>query len=146
MNKMLVTILAVFALAQSIAAAEANWLTDLSKAQAEAKKERKLVLLDFTGSDWCPPCKQMHKNVLSTSEFADYAKDNLVLVMVDFPHFKQLPASQKTANEALRKKFGVQGYPTTVVLDAEGKELSKTVGYQGESAKEFVANLKKLKK
>ena len=64
-------------------ASAAEWLTDLPKAQAQAKADHKVVFMDFTGSDWCPPCKALHKNILSTPEFEAYAKTNLVLVLVD---------------------------------------------------------------
>jgi protein disulfide-isomerase len=127
----------------SLAAAEGEWLTDLAKAKAKAKEEKKLVLLDFTGSDWCPPCKALHKNVLTSKEFSDFAKDNLVLVEVDFPRSKKQSAELKKANKALQEQFSVTGYPTIVVLDPDGKELSKNVGYSGASSAEYVANLKK---
>ena len=57
------------------------WLTDFPKAQAQAKAEHKNILLDFTGSDWCPPCNVLRKEVYNTQEFADYARTNLVLVL-----------------------------------------------------------------
>ena len=145
MKKLGLSLVAALALVQSAMAADATWLTDLAKAQATAKQEKKLVLMDFTGSDWCPPCKQLHKNVFTSKEFADYAKDNLVLVEVDFPRSKKLPAELKAANDALAKKHQIEGFPTVIVLSAEGKELSKDVGYSGETAKEFVAKLQKLK-
>src|SRR6516165_8692992 len=100
MKRLLVALISGCVLANAIAD-EAGWLTDLPKAQAKAKAENKLVLMDFNGSDWCPPCKALRKNVLSTKEFEDYAKKNLVLVDVDFPRSKELPANQKKANEAL---------------------------------------------
>jgi thioredoxin-related protein len=146
MKRLALTLITSFALFQTARAEEATWLTDLTKAQATAKQEKKLVLMDFTGSDWCPPCKMLHKNVLTSKEFGAFAKDNLVLVLVDFPHQKQLPAEQKKANDALAKKYGVQAFPTVIVLDGEGKELNKQEGYGGESAKEFVENLEKIKK
>jgi thioredoxin-related protein len=124
---------------------EAQWLTDLDKAQAKAKAEGKMVLLDFTGSDWCPPCKQLHKNVLTSKEFETFAEKNLVLVEVDFPHNKTQTEEQKKANGALAKKFAIEGYPTIVVLSKDGKELKKDVGYSGQSASDFVADLGKLK-
>ena len=145
MKKLGLSLVAALALVQSAMAADATWLTDLAKAQATAKQEKKLVLMDFTGSDWCPPCKQLHKNVFTSKEFADYAKDNLVLVEVDFTRSKKLPAELKAANDALAKKHQIEGFPTVIVLSAEGKELSKDVGYSGETAKEFVAKLQKLK-
>jgi thiol:disulfide interchange protein len=65
MKKIALCLIASWALLQ-VSAAEGDWLTDLSKAQAKAKTEKKLVLMDFNGSDWCPPCKALRKNVLSS--------------------------------------------------------------------------------
>ena len=145
MKRIGIGLLTCCALLQAVAD-ESQWLTDLSKAQAQAKKENKLVLMDFNGSDWCPPCKALRKNVLNSTEFVDYAKKNLVLVDVDFPRHTTQPADLKNANQALSKKFGITGFPTVIVLDGEGKELKKTVGYDGENAKDFIASLETLKK
>ena len=143
--KTIVRALLLSFIALRLAAAEGEWLIDLAKAQAQAKTEKKMVFMDFTGSDWCPPCKALHKNVLSSSEFLNYAKENLVLLVVDFPRSKPQSEALRTANEELAKKFAVDSYPTIIVLDASGKKLSKESGYDGSNAKEFVANLKKLK-
>ena len=132
--------------AWQVSAAEDIWLTDLSKAQAQAKTEHKIILMDFNGSDWCPPCKALRKNVFSSPEFIEYAKKNVVLVDVDFPRHKELEKAQKDANEALAKKFGVEAFPTVVVLDDNGKQLKKAEGYDGQTAKEFIAELQKLPK
>jgi len=145
MKKTAICLLACWAAFQ-INAAEGQWLTDLSKAQAKAKTEKKLVLMDFTGSDWCPPCKALYKNVLSTPEFIDYAKKNLVLIEVDFPRSKPQAEELKKANQVLQEKFKIEGYPTIIVLDSEGKELSKEVGYGGDKPDQFIAKLEKLKK
>ena len=123
----------------------AIWLTDFPKAQAKATEEKKLILIDFTGSDWCPPCMALHKNVLTIKEFETFAKDNLILVLADFPKKKVLTKAQQAANEQLAKRFEVKGYPTVVVLDSAGKQLHKSVGYGGATAKEFVAEIEKLK-
>src|SRR5687767_5988788 len=133
-------------LAAQAFAADGTWMTDLPKAQAKAKAEKKMVLVDFTGSDWCPPCKALHKNVLSSPEFLSYAKDNLVLVEIDFPRSKPQAAELKKANKELARKHGVDSYPTVVVLDSNGNELSKESGYRGENGAQYVAKLKKLKK
>jgi thioredoxin-related protein len=145
MKKLLVALISVGALASAVAD-EAGWLTDLPKAQAKAKAENKLVLMDFNGSDWCPPCKALRKNVLSSKEFMDYAKDKLVLVDVDFPRSVTQPEELKKANAELAKKYGVDGYPTVIVLGGDGKELKRDVGYGGESTKEFIADLEKARK
>ena len=132
--------------AWQVNAAEEDWLTDLSKAKAQAKTDHKMVLMDFNGSDWCPPCKALRKNVLSSPEFIEYAKKNLILVDVDFPRHKELPANQKKSNEALAQKYGIEGFPTILVLDSDGKEIKKSVGYDGQNAKQFIAELQKLQK
>jgi thiol:disulfide interchange protein len=79
--------------------AEPGWLTSVPDAQAQAKSENKLVLLDFTGSDWCVWCKKLDAEVFSQQAFADYAKSNLVLVEVDFPAQKKLAAALAKAND-----------------------------------------------
>jgi protein disulfide-isomerase len=134
-----------FATSRLFAADEA-WQTDLPKALAQAKTEKKLVLLDFTGSDWCPPCKNLHKTVLTSEEFNKFAKENLVLVELDFPKSKPQSDELKAANKELSKKYEIRGFPTIIVLDADGKELFKKVGYGGTPAKDYVAELAKLKK
>ena len=125
-------------------AAEGEWLTDLPKAQAKAKAEKKMVLIDFTGSDWCPPCKALSKNVLTSKEFIEFASKNLVLVELDFPNRKPQAEALKKANAALSEKFKIEGYPTVIVLDSAGKELFKEVGYGGTTAKDYIAKLQKL--
>lgn len=145
MKKLLLLFTAAFATC-TLLAAEGEWLTDLAKAQEKAKAEKKLVLIDFTGSDWCPPCKNLHKTVLVAPEFTKFAKDNLVLVEVDFPRSKSQSAELKAANRKLAEKFNIEGYPTILVLDTNGKEVFKEVGYNGTSAKDYVAKLAKLKK
>ena len=122
--------------------AELTWLTDLPKAKAQAKAEGKLVLLDFTGSDFCPPCIRLAKEVFPTKEFSDYAKQQLVLVEVDFPAKKKQAPELKAANEALQKEFKVDGYPTLIVLTPEGKKLGE-LSFDAD-AKQLVAELKKL--
>ena len=138
----LLTLLLLATCKPGVEYAEADWGMDLPAALRAADSGKLNVLLDFTGSDWCPPCKALHKRVLTTKPFADYAKNNLKLVMVDFPRSKPLPKGQLQANEALARQFKVDGYPVLILLDATGKELARKDGYGGESAKEVVAWLK----
>jgi protein disulfide-isomerase len=123
----------------------AAWLNDYEKAIAQAKAENKSVLLDFTGSDWCGWCIKMVDETLSKKEFVDYAGKNLVLVEVDFPNKKQLSEETKKQNEELKKKFGAQGFPTFVLVDKEGKELGKQVGYMPGGPSAFIAKLESFK-
>lgn len=127
-------------------ASELTWLTDLEKAQVAAKAENKRVLVNFTGSDWCGFCIKLHKEVFDTKEFADYAKKNLVLVEVDFPQKKKLPPAQQKANDALNSKYKVEGFPTILVLGADGKTLGREVGYgPGTGPKNYINKLDSMK-
>ena len=149
MKKIALSLIAVLSLLGA-SAAELEWLTNLPQAKSQAKAENKLVLMDFTGSDWCPPCKKLKKDVFLSEEFATFAKANLVLVEVDFPKTKKeiekQSAELKKANEALASKFDIESFPTVVVLSSNGKQLSKESGYGGTSAKDFVAKLEKFVK
>ena len=145
MRKLAICLVTAVILAQTAGAKDTRWFTDLAKAQAAAKKQHKLVLMDFNGSDWCPACKTLKKQVFSSPDFQAYARQNLVLVDVDFPENKPQPAKIKKANEALAEKFGVDGFPTVVVLASDGKELEKKAGYEGQSPKDFIAELEKLR-
>jgi len=119
-------------------------MTDLGKAQAKAKEENRLVLMDFTGSDWCPWCIKLRKEVFSTPEFTAYAKKNLVLVEIDFPRQKEQPPELKKTNRALQAKYQVQGYPTVVVLNSQGKKLDE-LGYEPGGPKGFIKKIAALK-
>lgn len=143
MKKLTVGLFATAALLTATAA-ELNWLTDAAKAQTQAKTESKLVLLDFTGSDWCGWCIKLNKEVFSTPEFAEYAKKNLVLVEVDFPRKKALSDAQKKANQALQDKYKIEGYPTLILLDGNGRKAGE-LGYLPGGPKAFIAALEKIR-
>jgi protein disulfide-isomerase len=136
--------LAGFWLLGQAGAAELNWMTDLPKAQAKAREEHRLVILDFTGSDWCIWCKKLKQEVFTTPEFTQYAKTNLVPVEVDFPRAKEQPAGLKKANEALQEKYHIDGYPTVVVLNSQGKKLGE-FGYEEGGPKVIIAKIEGLK-
>ena len=143
MKKIAVGLLAAVALFKA-GAEELQWMTDLPKAQQKAKAEKKLVMMDFTGSDWCGWCIKLNKEVFSKPEFAEYAKKNLVLVEVDFPNQKKQTEELKKANLALQGKYKVEGYPTIVVLNSEGKHIGDT-GYVEGGPKAFIAELEKIR-
>ena len=134
----------MFTINTSLTAGE-GWLTNIEKAQEIAKKEGKMVLVDFTGSDWCPPCMALKKKVLGTKEFTAYAKKNLILVEIDFPRKKKIDDEQKAYNQKQAKKYGLGGVPMVLVFDSSGKQVHKEVGFQGETPKEYIEKLKNAK-
>ena len=120
---------------------ETLWRNDLPGALQQARSDGKRVLLDFTGSDWCPWCIKFDHEVLSTEKFAAYAGQNLELVKVDFPRHTPQSDEIKQANAALAQQFGVDGYPTYVLLDANGRELGRQVGYREGGPAAFISEL-----
>jgi len=125
-------------------AAELTWTTDLAGAKTKAKSESKLVMMDFTGSDWCGWCIKLNKEVFSTPEFIEYAKKNLVAVEVDFPQHKAQSDELKKTNRELQRQYGIQGYPTIIVLNSQGKKVG-TLGYEEGGPQPFIARLEALK-
>ena len=113
----------------TVSAPKADWATDFEAAKADAAKSGRKLLLDFTGSDWCIYCQKLDAEVLATPEFKSFAKD-YVLVCVDFPKAKELPAAEKKQNDALGERFKIEGYPTLIVADASGTEVRRAVGYE----------------
>ena len=138
------TFLAVAAVTSSAAFAAAGWEDNYEKAMAKAKTEKKMVLLDFTGSDWCGWCIKLDKEVFSKKEFKDYAKENLVLVEVDFPNAKRQTKKLKEQNEKLKTEHNVSGFPTIIVLDSEGKKVGQ-LGYGEGGPAPFIEKLDAIK-
>jgi protein disulfide-isomerase len=143
MKHLVALFVAVLTLGQAIAA-EATWLTDLTQAQTQAKAENKLILANFTGSDWCPFCVKLDKEVFQTKEYKDFAASKYVLVTVDFPRKKALADDIKKANTSLKAKYKVGGFPTLVVMDSAGTKLGEEVGYGGGGPKAVIAKLEKI--
>ena len=128
-------------LAVSLNAGE-GWLIDAEKAKEQAKKEGKAILMDFTGSDWCPPCKQLKSKVFDSQEFKDFAAKNLVLLELDFPNDKKkLSEATRKQNDKMSDEYKINAYPTVIVLDKDGKELARESGYGGQSPKEYIKKI-----
>jgi thioredoxin-related protein len=124
--KVIVLIFALFFMADS------PWKTDFVFAQKAAKENSKLVLLYFSGSDWCGPCIKLKKDVLEKESFLTFAQNCLFLVRADFPRAKknQLATELKMANEALAEKYNAKGkFPLTVLINGDGKVLKQWEGF-----------------
>jgi protein disulfide-isomerase len=137
--------LAAFALATTSVLAKKGWEDDFDKGMAQAKAEKKVTLVDFTGSDWCVWCQKLDAEIFSQAKFKDYAKDKLVLVEVDFPQGKQLSRPKQKKNEALKNKYSIQGFPTVLVFDSEGNKVGQ-LGYTQGGPDAFIAQLEKVLK
>jgi len=121
------------------------WLTRFADAQNAARKEKKVIFVNFTGSDWCPWCVRLHDEVLAKKAFLDYAGQNLVLLKIDFPQNIPQNSEQKAHNRSLADKYGIRGFPTILLLDANGTVLART-GYRRGGADAYVKHLQQLLK
>ena len=118
-------------------------VTNLEEAQAIAQATDKAIVMVFAGSDWCAPCKLFKRTVLSEDAFLRDAKDDYVVVYLDYPSKKrnQLPAEQKAYNNALAERYNEQGvFPRIYLLDAAGETI-REMKFAGQTAEAFVAEL-----
>jgi protein disulfide-isomerase len=140
-------VVAALAFASALAAG-AQWQIDYDKALAAAKAEDRPLFINFTGSDWCGPCIEMHKRVFSQKEFMEYADKHLVLVEVDYPKIKALSDEVKQQNERLKSEFNINklGFPTIALVDSSGKLLGTSTGYDDEKPADIIARIEKWMK
>lgn len=142
--KSLACLLFALLLSTGVASAEPAWMTDFSAARARAKADNKLLVMDFTGSDWCGWCKRLKAEVWSKPQFQDYAAKNLVLVELDFPRGIAQSDATKKQNAQLANEYGIEGFPTVIVLNAAGKKVGE-LGYMEGGPEAFIAALEKLR-
>ncbi len=146
---LLALIASTLAIQHSMASGAAlTWLTSFEEARAQARAEGKSVLLFFHGSDWCPPCVQMQREVIDSPVFAGYARQALVLVDVDFPQKQTQSEALRQANLALKARFNLsaardEGFPTLVLVNAAGETVFQETGYFGGGPAELVARLRR---
>ncbi len=126
---LLITIL----VADTAVAQNARWHQMVNTAQKEAQETGKPILMYFTGSDWCPYCINMRRNVFVQPAFREWAKEKVVLLEVDFPRNKRQAPAVKGQNDELKRRYNVTGYPTVVFTDGQGKQVGR-IGYGGQNA------------
>ena len=152
MKKLLPFLLLILA---SVPHVHADWTTDYKAALAQAKQQNKLVLLDFTGSDWCPTCQLLEKEVFSTPSFKDFVTKNFipvtidapVPVIIDSPVHRKLPPALIQQNDLLYDQFKIVAPPTLLVVDADGRELGRMEGYDaGSGPQAVIGKLQKYSK
>lgn len=128
--------LTVFAKAQT--ESEQNWYSDVNVAIQQSLETKKPLFLFFTGSDWCGWCIRLQKEVFQTSHFTQWAKENVILVELDYPRKKQLPEDLRQQNQTMQQIFQVQGYPTvhlvTPVPQDDGTVTFNPLGQTGYAA------------
>ncbi|MDF4204060.1 thioredoxin family protein [Maribacter sp. SA7] len=109
---------------------DSKWLTNYDSAISKAKKQKKNVLVYFTGSDWCPPCKMLKTDLFDTNEFQELS-NNYILLYIDVPRNRDLISEKQMIHnkELLTKLNKKKVFPMFKIIDAKGKELDKLSGY-----------------
>lgn len=115
-----------------------GWTTDLEGAFKQAKAEKKSVLVEFTGSDWCPPCIAMRKNVFSKKEFVSEASKKYILVELDFPNGDKVV---KEKNQPYAEKYKIEGFPTVILFNSEGKEFTRFFASEHPKTEDFLKHI-----
>ncbi|MEO5893499.1 MAG: thioredoxin family protein [Ferruginibacter sp.] len=124
-----------------------GWLTNFNEAKKAASAKHELILLNFSGSDWCGPCIRLRKEIFESKEFVDFSTPNLVLVNADFPRSNKnkLSIEQVKLNESLADIYNSNGkFPLTLLLDENGRVIKEWDGFPDISPDKYVALLKQL--
>ena len=141
----LVVATAAWTLTSSVFAAGDLWVSDFEKAKKTAASEGKDLLIDFTGSDWCGWCIKLRKEVFDLDAFKTAGPKNFVLVEIDFPQNKsKLSKETQEQNAKLQTQFGIQGFPSIILADAQGRPYAKT-GYQAGGPEKYLPHLDELR-
>jgi protein disulfide-isomerase len=114
-----------------------GWIENFEQAKALAKKSGRPILTNFTGSDWCGWCIRLKGEVFDTQEFKEWASSNVILLELDYPRSKTQTAEVKAQNQTLKQTYAISGYPTVLILDADGKQIGET-GYKAGGPKVWI--------
>ena len=125
-----------------------RWTMDYRAVLKKAKKYKKPIFINFTGSDWCKWCILMAKNVFSKSTWKKFAKKNLYMAYIDFPKMDPslVPDKYVERNQKLMQEFGVRGFPTFIVLDYDGTEIGRLSAGENKTPKSFIKEIKDILK
>ena len=124
--------------ASAFAGSLEGWTPNLDQAIAKAKTEKKCLLVEFTGSDWCPPCIAMRKNVFSKKDFVTAASKKFILVELDFPKADKALADK---NQPLAEKYKIEGFPTVILFNSAGKEFTRFFASEFPKSEDFLKHL-----
>ena len=142
-HKFILIMMLILISSTTVFSQEITWYENYEEAKTVVQDSGKTLLINFTGSDWCPWCIKLKDEVFDKESFNKYAKENLVLMIADFPKRKVLANEIKIQNQQLASKFGVRGFPTVVLLNSELEVIGIT-GYQEGGENNYVKHLKAI--
>jgi protein disulfide-isomerase len=106
------------------------WQDSMDAAMEASAQSGKPILANFTGSDWCGWCVKLKKDVFETNEFKQWARENVILLELDYPKRRNQPVEIKRQNAELKSRYGINGYPTILLLSADGEPIGSRLGYR----------------
>lgn len=121
-----------------------GWLEDFEAAKKASAASGKPILVDVTGSDWCPPCQQMEAEVFARKDFLPAASARYVLLRLDFPRQTAQAEKTRAQNQQLAERYPFEGFPTFMLMDAQGLLFGQRVGYVPGGIKAFFEMTKAL--
>ena len=136
------TFLSIFLIVYA-ALGDVKWQTNMKKAQAKAVRESKDIFVYFTGSDWCSYCIMLHKQVFDKDNFLENLEKDYVLLKLDYPRAKQLPEIERQLNDKWSLEYSIEGFPTVLLLDKDGRAFAKT-GFKDGGPAEYAKHVKAL--
>ena len=142
-HKFILIMMLILISSTTVFSQEITWYENYEEAKTVVQDSGKTLLINFTGSDWCSWCIKLKDEVFNKESFNKYAKENLVLMIADFPKRKVLANEIKIQNQQLASKFGVRGFPTVVLLNSELEVIGIT-GYQEGGENNYVKHLKAI--
>jgi len=116
------------------------WLKNIPDAQKLSKEQNKPLFIEFTGSDWCPPCIMMEKNVFSKEAFLERAQEKFILVKIDIP---QADKELSEKNQKVLEEYEVMGVPTILLMDPAGKEFSRFSASEFNTVEKMLSELER---
>ena len=118
-----------------------KWYDNLDEAMKESERLHRPIFALFTGSDWCPWCVKLEKEILSKPEFQNYAAKHFIMFKVDELRKKKMPQEVAAKNREYLNKYGIRGFPTVLILDKKGRYLTQT-GYRAGGPEKYIEHLK----
>lgn len=118
-----------------------EWSEDVTAAATAAREGGKMLLLNFSGSDWCHWCVRLEEEVFSQPAFRQYADEHLVMALIDFPRRRPQSEEVRAQNERLLRHFGVRGFPTLLLFSPDGEWMAR-LGYQPGGPEAFIASIR----
>jgi len=125
-------------------ACKAQVYADPDQSFTLSKQTNKPVLLVFSGTDWCVPCMQFERHILSDTVFLNYAKGHLVILKADFPQKAKVAPNLKRQYELLADQYDPNGdFPLIVLLDTDKKNIGNVL-FIDQGVFEFIKQVQRL--